>query len=399
MHDVFVARQPIFDRSLKVFGYELLFRHADSNEAHVEDGDIATSELILNAFTAIDFDELVGTHRAFINMTRSFLLRERQVALPADRVVLEVLEDSQPDPALIDALQNWKRCGYQIALDDFILQESLLPLVAVADIAKVEINTATPAQITEQVQALRRHKLHLLAEKVETQEQFEFCHELGFDYLQGFFLQRPKVVRGTSIPTGRMPTVMLLAALHRPDIDVDELEEIIGRNVSLSYKLLRYLNSPLFPLKRRIESIRQALVYIGLQELRVWASLVTLSAVPGKPHALVTMLMVRAKTCELLAKELEFSNTGNYFTVGLFSGLDALLDAPLAEILESIGLGEEMTAALLERKGESGRILEAVLDYEQGAWDGIDRSHIPGRLLSEAYLGALRWARQAALAA
>lgn len=395
MHDVFVARQPIFDRDLKVFAYELLFRRADVGFAEVIDGDRATSEVILNAFTVIGLDELVGTLPAFINMTRTFLLQEQKVVLPPERVVLEVLEDCEPDEALVLALQEWSRQGYRISLDDFVFHESRLPLVELADIVKVEIAALTPAQITEHVRRLRPYKVRLLAEKVETQAQFEHCHRLGFDFFQGYFLERPNVLRGASIPTSRIPTLSLLAALHRPDVRVDELEDIISRDVSLSYKLLRYLNSPLFPIKRPIESIRQALIYLGWQELRAWASLLVLSAVPGKPQELMITLMVRAKMCELLAERLRLRDPKAYFIIGLFSGLDALMDAPLPQILERVSLGEEMAAALLRREGDGGRIIDCVLSYEHADWERILKIQIPADVVIESYLTALQWAKQA----
>lgn len=395
MPDVFVARQPIFDRNLDVFAYELLFRRADMASADVIDGDRATSEVILNAFTVIGLPELVGGHRAFINMTRSFLLREQGVTLPADRVVLEVLEDVDPDEALVDALRDWASRGYLISLDDFVFHESRLPLIELADVIKVEITALTPTELAEHVRLLRPYKAKLLAEKVETREQYELCHRLGFDYFQGYFLERPNVLRGTSIPTGHLPALSLLAALNQPDVEVNELEDIVSRDVSLSYKLLRYLNSPLFPVKRRIESLRQALVYLGKQELQSWASLLILSAVPDKPQELMTTLMVRAKMCELLAQRLGFANPKSFFTIGLFSGLDALMDAPLAVVLQHISLSDDVAAALLHRAGNGGRVLDCVLSYEHANWPRIAEMAIPADPVIESYVEAVQWANRA----
>lgn len=396
MPDVFVARQPIFDRDLDVFAYELLFRRADMASADVIDGDRATSEVILNAFTVIGLTELVGVHRAFINMTRSFLLREQGVTLPADRVVLEVLEDVDPDAALVDALREWASRGYLISLDDFVFHESRLPLIELADVIKVEITALTPTQLAEHVRLLRPYKAKLLAEKVETREQYELCHRLGFDYFQGYFLERPNVLRGTSIPTGHLPALSLLAALNRPDVEVNELEDIVSRDVSLSYKLLRYLNSPLFPVKRRIESLRQALVYLGKQELQAWASLLILSSVPDKPQELMTTLMVRAKMCELLAQRLGLANPKSYFTIGLFSGLDALMDAPLAVVLQHVSLSDDVAAALLHRAGNGGRVLDCVLSYEHANWPRIAEMDIQADAVIESYVQAVQWANRAA---
>lgn len=394
MHDVFIARQPIFDRELKVYAYELLFRRADVRDANVIDGDQATSQVILNAFTVIGLDELVGPHPAFINMTRGFLLQDRRVPFPVDRVVLEVLETIEPDAEVVAALQDLSRQGYRLSLDDFIFHETLLPLVKLADIIKVDVMVLTPEQIRRHVEQLRPYKVQLLAEKVETREQYELCHELGFDYFQGYFLERPNVVRGTSIPTNRLPILNLLGALHRPDVEVEELEQIISQDVSLSYKLLRYLNSPLFALRRRIESIRQALVFIGANELRTWATLLALASASDKPQELMSTLMVRGKMCELLARKLKLKAPGNYFTIGLFSGLDSLLDAPLETILASLPLSDEVVAALLRHEGEGGRLLECVLSYEHGEWDRIAQTKLPAQLVIDSYLEALHWGNE-----
>lgn len=397
MHEVFVARQPIFDRSQRVFGYELLFRQAATAEsAEVVDDDSATAQVILNALMDIGFDELVGASRAFINMPRTFLLQE-SVPLPPERVVLEVLEHETADAALVDAMRDWSKKGYILALDDFVLNDERMPLVPLADIVKVEINQLEPAQLARLVRTLRQHKVALLAEKVESFAQFERCLQLGFDYFQGYFMQRPKVMRAVSLSTNQAQTLKLLASLYRTDLDLEELENLVASDLSLSYKLLRYLNSPLFPIRRRVDTIRQALVYLGLEELRAWAALIVLSAVAEKPPELILTLMARARMCELLALAMRLPMAKHYFTIGLFSGLDALLDAPLDVIIERLGLGEEMQAALLDRAGLGGRILEQVIHYERGAWSHLEQGLVSNDALIKAYLEGLHWARRVAL--
>lgn len=397
MQDVFVARQAVFDRALKVFGYELLFRSTEQAKAATfTDGESATAEVLLNAFTIIGLDEVVGSHRAFINMPRRFLLQQT-IPLPAERVVLEVLEHEEADQPLSDALSHWSREGYLIALDDYVISDPRAPLVPQVNIVKVEISGLSERQLEQHVHALRQHKVALLAEKVETPEQFEVCYGLGFDYFQGYFLQQPKVMQAVSIATSHGPTLMLLAALYRSDIELDEIEGIIAQEVSLSYKLLRYLNSALFPVRRKFDTIRQALIYLGLEELRSWAALIVLSAVSGKPRELIAILATRAKMCELVAESLRLPSPKSYFTIGLFSGLDALLDAPLAEILEQLALEDELVAAILERSGEGGRILSTVLHYERGAWEQLEQARLPSKTLITAYLGGLRWAKLVAL--
>ena len=204
-------------------------------------------------------------------------------------------------------------------------------------------------------------------------------------------------MRAVSLSTNQAQTLKLLATLYRSDIDLEELESLIASDLSLSYKLLRYLNSPLFPIRRRIDTIRQALVYLGLEELRAWAALVVLSAVAEKPPELLLTLMARARMCELLAQSMRLPTPKHYFTIGLFSGLDALLDAPLDIIVERLGLGEEMQAALLQRAGLGGRILEQAIHYERGAWNHLELDLVSNDTLIKAYLEGLHWARRIAL--
>ena len=397
MLDIFVARQPIYDRNLAVFAYELLFRRADAASAEFTDGDHATSEVILNAFTVIGLNELVGEVPAFINMTRNLLVREGGIPFPVDRVVLEVLEDIEPDAQLVSALRELSRQGYRISLDDFVFDEARLPLVELVDIVKVEIRALTPAQIEEHVERLRPYGVKLLAEKIETQAEYELCHRLGFDYFQGYFLSHPRVMRGSSISTNRLPALRLLAELHEVDVDIEKLQQLIGEDVTLSYKLLRYLNSAMFALPRRIDSIRQAVIYLGVRELRTWASLLVLASVSDKPAELMVTLMVRAKMCESLARRLRLNDASNCFTLGLFSGLDSLMDAPLETILANLPLSEDMEAALLRHEGPSGRVLECAMRYEEGDWDRILALDIPRQAAIDAYLEAVHWADEAQL--
>ena len=391
MNDIFIARQPIYERDLSVYGYELLFRAADTEHAHVVDGNQATSQVILNAFTVMGLDELVGGHLAFINLTQEFLLKEERVPFPVDRVVLEVLEGVEPTEQLIAVLRDFKAAGYRISLDDFVYSEALLPLVRLADIVKVETSVLNAEQLREHVRLLRPYGVKLLAEKVETRQEFELCLELGFDYFQGYFLSRPRTLRGSSIPTHRLPTLTLLAALYRPDVDMEELEDLISQDVSLSYKLLRYLNSAFFPVQRKIDSIRQAVVYLGLQDLRTWASLLALASGSDKPQELMITVMVRAKMCQLLAEALDLKSPSAYFTVGLFSGLDALLDAPLEEIVHTLPLTPETEAALLRKEGPAGRVLDCALSYECGDWDHILGLGVDPEKVITAYLEAIAW--------
>lgn len=390
-HQVFIARQPIFDRNLNLFAYELLFRDAETAAARIVDGDAATSQVLVNAFSVIGLDELVGDRLAFINFSGDYLLGRRRISLPTDHVVLELLEDSTPSDALIARLAALRAQGFRIALDDFVYRDELIPLLEVADIVKVQLPALTRRQLAEHVDRLRSYPVKLLAEKVETQDEFELCHALGFDYFQGFFLSRPRTLRHNALPVHRMPMLRLLGALNDPDTSVEQLERAITEDVTLSYRLLRYLNSSLFPTRTEIESIRQAILYLGLDELRSWASMLAVVAVDDKPEELIASLMTRARMCENLAKELGLAQPARFFSLGLLSGLDALLQTPLEDILIALNLNQEMRSALLEHKGEGGRLLECALSYELGDWDRIVELDIPHEVAIRAYLGAIGW--------
>jgi EAL and modified HD-GYP domain-containing signal transduction protein len=392
MHDIFVGRQPIYNRQLDVFAYELLFRSGEGNQAHITDGDWATSQVVLNTFMEIGLETMVGHKLAFINLTRDFILQDYSPVFPAARVVLEVLEDVTVDAALLAAVGSLSAQGYTIALDDFIYHESLQPLVEIADIVKVDILALDRTALQEHVTLLRQFDVKLLAEKVETQDDFKYCKDLGFDYFQGYFFCKPEVVKGQRIPGNRLVILELLAKLQDPEVDFRKLEDVVSRDVSLSYKLLRVINSAFYSLPRKVDSLHQALLILGTKFITSWVSLCILAGIDDKPHELMVTAMVRAKMCELLAKALGYQSQEAYFIVGLFSALDALMDSPMQEVLESLPLSDEITAALLDYEGTLGAVLRRVLAYERGNWD---KAHYPGLdsgTITDTYLEAIAWA-------
>jgi c-di-GMP phosphodiesterase len=391
MDDVFVGRQPIYDRQLDVYAYELLFRSSESNHARVTDGDRATSQVILNTFLELGLETIVGPKLAFINLTRGFILQDYSPVFPAGRVVLEVLEDIPVDAELVEAVSRLSSQGYLIALDDFIYHERLQPLVEVADIIKVDVLALDDVALREHAATLRQYKVKLLAEKVETQDRYKYCRNLGFDYFQGYFFCKPEVIRGQRVPGSRLVTLQLLAKLQEPDTTFGDLEQIISRDVSLSYKLLRVVNSAFYALPQKVDSLRQALLRLGTRQITTWVSLILLSGFDEKPHELMVTAMVRAKMCELLARALGRSSTEMFFTVGLFSALDALTDSPMEEVLKSVPLSDEITAALLSNAGMLGEALRCVLAYERGDWDAVHCFGLDGTTITDAYLQAITW--------
>lgn len=394
MPEIFVGRQPIYDRQLKVVGYELLFRSYEGDHAEFLDGDLATSQVILNTFTEIGLERLVGNGLAFINLTRSFILGEYSPPLAKHRVVLEILEKIPVDNELIEALRLLSARGYQLALDDVVDPHDVDPLLDIVDFVKLDLAAVERGRLEEHVATLRQHNVKLLAEKVETQDEFKLCRDLGFDYFQGYFLCRPNVVRGQRMPNTRLAIMRLLAKLQVPDIEFGRLEEIVQQDISLSYKLLRLINSAFYARPTEIKSIRQALTLLGIRQVQAWLALLVLSRIDDKPHELMITAMVRAKMCELLTLGLKEHSAETGFMIGLFSVLDALLDLPLEEVLASLPLAEEVTRALLHHEGQLGAVLGCVLAYERGNWEVACCLDLEPETICGAYLKSLDWASE-----
>lgn len=391
MPDVFVGRQPIFDRALDVVAYELLFRSSDTNWADITDGEYATSQVVHDAFMEIGLESLVGSKRAFINLTRDFILQDYTAVFPTDRVVLEVLENIVIDAELIEAIRALSRQGYTIALDDFVFDENLHPLVEVADIVKVDVLALARPALRQNVARLRQYDVKLLAEKVETRDELAYCQELGFDYFQGYFLCEPDIVKGQRSPANRLAVLRLLAKLQEAETTLAQLEAIIRQDVSLSFKLLRLVNAdPSLP--HQIESIHQALLHLGTKFITAWASLIMLADIGDKPHELMVTALIRGKMCELLAGSQHLPDKERFFTVGLFSVLDAMLDSPMADIVASLPLTEDVAQALLTYEGVVGTTLRSVLAYERNNWEAIHELDLDRWVIGETYVQALVWA-------
>jgi EAL and modified HD-GYP domain-containing signal transduction protein len=383
---VFIARQPIFDRTLDVVGYELLFRGANQHVAVFSDHDEATSTVVMNAFTEIGLDNVVGERLAWINVSRDFLLGSLSRALPRGRVVLELLEDQEIDDSLIEALEDHRAHGYKIALDDFSWSEEREPLLRHVDIVKVELLERDPRAVADDVARLSPYDCTLLAEKVETKEEYERCQELGFDLFQGYFFCKPERMEARSVAPNRLSILQLVAALQDPGIDLRALEVLVSRDIALSYRLLRYINSAFFGLRREIDSIGRALALLGLDNVKRWATLSVFASVDEKPRELIETALVRARFCELAGE----GSRNQLFTLGLFSVVDALMDAPMEALLASMPFPEDMREALVDRTGPKGELLNAATSFERGEFEpSLDR-------FAAAHLEAIAWATTAA---
>ncbi len=391
MERFLVSRQPIFRADMTELGYELLFRNSDENRASFTDGDQATAEVIVNTFMEIGLDVVVGKHLAFINFDRDLIMGNYCKCLPKDRVVLELLETVIPDAPLMKKLEGLRAGGYRIALDDFVCTEGN-PLWDVANFVKFDLVANDWSSLEQSIAIARRHPVRLIAEKVETREQFDRCNALGFDYFQGYFFCLPQVIQGRRLPVSRMASIHLITKLNNPEVDIKELEQAISQDVSLTYKLLRYINSAMFSLRTPVNSIGHAVRMIGQQKIRTWASLIVLSSFDDKSRDIVVTGTVRAKMCQQLATTAGVATPDKLFLVGLLSVLDAMLDQPMEQILPSLPLERDILDALLYQKGNLGAVLRCILEYEKRNWaDAQTAGKVSEETLREMYREALKW--------
>ncbi len=396
--DIYVARQPIFDIKKCIFGYELLFRADMANFFPDIEGDSATSKLLSNSFFNIGIEKIAGSNLAFINFTQELLLKQLPLMFSQDRLVVEILEDVQPERDVIEACQEIALNGYIIVLDDFFYKPSLEPLIEVADIIKIDVKATPLEEVGDLVKKMTERGVDLLAEKVETHDEFNRALEMGFRYFQGFFFSKPEVLKGKEISTPQMQLLEIMAEVNKEDFEFNRLEKMIVRDASISYKLMRLINSTYFKRAKEISSIRQAIVMIGEVGIRRFLSLISMAGLAGnKPDELIKVSLVRAKFCELLGDHPGSSvETSELFTLGLFSLIDAIMDDTMENLMSQIPISGNIKEVLISGTGDLSGYLTLVESYERGDWEeiedatnimGIDQSDLPRQ-----YMESLGWA-------
>ncbi|MFZ0427901.1 MAG: HDOD domain-containing protein [Acidobacteriota bacterium] len=399
--EVFLARQPIFDRSKAVHAYELLFRSGRENRADFTDGNKATSQVIDTGFFTMDLERVTSGKPAFINFPRELLLQEMTTLIPPKMAVIEVLEEVQPDPEVLAALSKLKEQGYILALDDFVCADGYESLVPLADIIKIDFMLTQPEsrlKLLDQLRGLAGPQMALLAEKVETYADFEEAFELGFRFFQGYFFAKPSILSARRIPAHKMTYVRILQEIHNPSLDFGRLEQVIKSDLSLTTKLLQYINAAAFPWRRRIESVKQALVLLGEKPLRKWVSVVVLTEMMSdKPRELAVTACVRGHFCEGIGAAMRSHPAElDCFLVGSFSTLPAMLDVDLEDGLRQLPLSPEVADALRGTDNEFGQMLGLALAYERGDWSTTaDLSAALGvqpEPLPELYVESIEWA-------
>lgn len=399
----FVARQPILNLQQQPVAYELLFRQGLSNQFPQVSAELATSSLIVDQFLSQPIRQLVDHHLCYINFPYSLLVNGMADALPVEQVVIEILEDASPDDRLFNCVQQLKAKGFRLALDDFTLDpawERFLPFI---DIIKFDVQQTAQARMQQFIRTHRRSGLTFLAEKVETREEFQACSRIGCTLFQGYFFSRPEIVQRRAMSENQLTIMQLLREVNQPELDYDQIEQLLNREISLAYKLLRYVNNLRYQHSRyqqagAVTSFRHATMYLGQQEMRRFVSLV--SATSGGNHKsseLYRMSLIRARFCELISQHRHgTTDSGEAFLCGLFSLLDAILDQPFSSLLDAIPLSTDIRLALLEQRGEMAFYLAFIADYEQEHWDRVrrraEKMQLDEQQLIGLYMDATRWA-------
>jgi len=395
MSEIFVGRQPIYDRDLEIYAYELMSRSSLSGKEEEQlDADKATSQVIINAFLEIGIDKLVNNNIAFIKLAERFLRTDETLPLPKDKVILKIPGYINVDDDVIAGAQRLTGEGFRLAIDNYLIHEELQPLTEMSCMIDLNIEALDQATLASHIKILKKLHPILLADHIKDHNEYDFCRDLGIDYFQGYFLSRPKVIAGKSLAANQVSVMSLLATLHNSDTDTDTIDDVISKDVSLSYRILKLMNSAFFSRASKIESIHHAIVMLGRKQLCTWASMMALTGMDDKPRGQVEIAMLRAKTCELLASRAKLKPLDSYFTVGMFSALDLLMDQSLEELITPLPLADNIIAALLNREGELGDALNCALAQETSDWINIRFADLSTNDLSDINIEAINWTRE-----
>jgi EAL and modified HD-GYP domain-containing signal transduction protein len=388
--DVMVARQPIYNDRMGVYGYELLFRSSRSTPVGLRPTE-ATAQVLATTLLNFGLDELVLRRKAIINVTRAFLDIMSDIQLPTEQVVLDIPDNIAVDDKLVEKLRELGGKGYAISVGGLANLNDLQRLFPYASIFRIDVHQVNIKQLDALVKYLRRYEhLSLQAIKIETMEDYRFYCDRGFDLFQGYFLSKPREYVSRDLPPNKLAILQLLAVIHKADTSARDLEEHITHDVASSYKLLKLVNAPFFGVAREVDSIKHAIVLLGRDEIRKWVSLLALGGLSDQPAALMEVAVLRAKICELLASKANLPRN-SYFTVGMFSALDMLMQQPIDGILAKLPLSDAVKHAILEHEGPMGRALSCTLALENAEWSAVAFENLDQDDMLDAYREAIRW--------
>ncbi len=394
-NELLMVRQPIFDRDLKIVAYQLRYHYSDLLEDSFSDVETEGSMLVMHTFTSLFQDGQLHKAPVFLPFPDSILQSPQPLALPHKQVVVELHPGIEVNKPLLKHLLMLRKQGYRLALDQFSLQPELKPLLKLVHIVKVDFSLMHRSKILRLVEYLKRNKLIPLAQNVDDFETLKFCQQAGFRLFQGRFISRPVKVLGKQVPGNSAALIQLLQQLQRPDITPAEIQEFIVMDPKLSFKMLRVVNSAAYQLSQPIDSMQQAVVYLGHDQIKKWATLITLSANTDKPEAVIRNILIRGRMCELLAESSESDLADSAFMTGMVSQLDLLLDVQIEEILRQLPLTEEIKAAVADQSGFLGELLRWVTAYEQADWETVEQAGLDKAFFEVAYRHSLHWSDQA----
>ncbi len=396
----FIARQPILDARKNLFAYELMFRSGTENYFCAARTEPESSSEMISNFLLFGVEELTGGRKAFMNFTRNLLVENYSTLMPSEQAVIEIPEDVRPDDQVVRACRFLKSLGYMLALNGLIYNDRISPLITIADIVKVDTQSTPPNTCRRLAHLLPPKGIKLLADKVETHDQFRASLAMGYSYFQGTFFYKPEIAAGRDIPTLRLNYLNLLQEINKADPDFAHIERAIMREPALCFKLFRYLNSAAFYFRSEVNSVKHALALLGLRELRKWISMVVLAGMAaGKSAALISTSVLRARFCEEIGRAGSIgARLDELYLLGLFSLLDGILDRPLGDLLGELAISEEIEAALLGKDCRLKPVYDLVVAYESGDWHRV--SELAAALglrddaIADAYLAGVQWAHK-----
>jgi EAL and modified HD-GYP domain-containing signal transduction protein len=394
--DSFVARQPIFDIRKKIYAYELLFRSGKTNAFPDIDGNTATSNVLSSSFFTVGIEKICSGHLAFINFPESLLLKGTPALFPKERLTVEILEDVRASKEVVEKCRELKKSGYQLALDDFVWSSDLTELLELADIIKFDVRLTPFDELERILPLVEKYNCRLLAEKIETEEEFQQAVKMGFDYFQGYFFAHPEILKNRELQGSQLGILRILSKINATEFDMDEIETLVSQDVAVSYKLLNYLNSARFSRITPVSSIRQAITFLGEQEFCTFITILATSCLnKNKPEELMRMSIIRARFLEQLGKATG-SPKEELLLLGLFSLIDAMLDQKMEDIVSKLSLSHSLEEALVNKQGKLAPWLRLVESYERGNWVPFrfaqKRIAVNSEAITRTYLEAISWA-------
>lgn len=384
-----IVRRPILNKDMDVYAYDLLYGECGEGE---DQGSSDSSQLMLNAFLDIGIDTIAEDHISIVKITRDFMEGKLPLPFPSCDVALELPDDAFKHGPCAAALESLATKGFMIAYRITEPGEDLAEYMEHIDLLKIDLEVWSREQMAELVPELLNRRVRLLATNVNTREELAYCEYLGLEHFHGRFISEPVIVSGSTLKPNRVALINILQILEDPDCDITALEELIVRDVTLSYKILRIINSAFYGFRRKIESVKQAVVSLGLKVIRDWFVVISLTDIEDKPQVLMFQCLQRARMLQLLTETVGL-NKDTGFTIGLFSSIDAIMDQPMDVILQALPLSDEITEALLQREGTLGELLDIVIRYESGDWNYINSVGFEPSELSTYYFESMCWTR------